>query len=51
MPHDAVEDMRSIVLENKDEGGFGIPDNDIEVAPFVIREFHNLSDGGVTRII
>ena len=36
MPGDAVDDVRSIVLENKGEGGFGIPDNDIEVAPFVI---------------
>ena len=51
MPGDAVDDVRSIVLENKGEGGFGIPDNDIEIAPLVIRKFHNLCDGGVTGIL
>ena len=51
MPGDAVDDVRSIVLENEGEGGFGIPDNDIEIAPFVIREFHNLCNGGIIRIL
>jgi hypothetical protein len=36
MAGDTVDNVRSVVLENEGEGGFGIPDNDIEVAPFVI---------------
>ena len=51
MAGDAVDNVGSIVLKNEGEGGFGIPNNDIEVVPFVIREFHNLCDGGVTRIL
>ena len=51
MPSDAVDDVRSIVLENEGEGRFGIPDNDIEIVPFLIEEFHYLCDGGVTGIL
>ena len=39
MAGDTVDNVRSVVLENEGEGGFGIPDNDIEVAPFVIFSF------------